>query len=135
MNARSGNTKTLNLIAFINEEVATLKNNPINKRSMRQLVDADNFLKMLKAPPYCRTNTVSELKREISFKREELLTLIHQVEPALEGYQFTFEDILDKDNISCNMQKELENNIKNWQEELRWLHKCLGICVNMDYFK
>lgn len=134
MEVRSGNMKIRNFIPEIELNIQLLKEVPTNKRVIRQLIDAYDLLNMLKSPPYCRAETVSELKNLISAKRAEIKDLLEKVDPFTVGHQFRFDE-LDIKPVSKELLDELEKEKEDWQKELRWLHKCLGMCTNRDYFK
>lgn len=133
-NIINGNMKVANLVERVKEEIERLKDGSINPRTMRQLTDADNFLKMIRNPPYSRAVTVSELNKVISEKRAEIENLLAKADPFTAGHQFTFDD-LNLKPVSEETKKELEKDKKEWEKERHWLHKCLGICKNKNYFK
>lgn len=102
-------------------------------RVERQLSDGTKFLTMLNEYPYLSCKNVDELKRRISLRRQKLKQKLINLDMNQAGHQISIFD-----DVSVLTEEELnvrETNINNLKEEIHWLHKCLGICQNMDYFK
>lgn len=133
MKTWSANTKTETLKKFVRQEAERLEKEPFNPRSRRQLEDARNFLKMLGGCRYSMFGKISDLKKKISEDRQTLKDVYDSSALFFPGYQLTVFDV-DVD-IGDKERKELEMQRILIQKEIRWLHKCLGICHNKDYFK
>lgn len=102
-------------------------------RVERQLSDATKFLEMLNEYPYLNCKNVDELKRRISIRRNKLKRKLIEMDINQDGHQISIYD--DVSLISKEELNTREVNINNLKEEIHWLHKCLGICQNLDYFK
>jgi len=132
-NIRSGNLRVRKLREEIQSDVVMLRFSYITKRSSRQIMDGTKFLEMIEKPPYRGCRTVSDLKKKISEERNKLKEEMVRIDRYMPGHQMTlFETIED---ISEEEQKEIERKKKEYEAELHWLHKCLGMCSNRSYFK
>lgn len=129
----SGNLKLLNFAMEIRKEVKRLKEGPLNQRTMRQIMDGDDFMKMIMMPPYNKAKTLGELKKIITEKREEIKGMIENCNTQLEGYQFSL--FIPVKDVSDSMKNYMADAKENMEKDLKWLHKCLGICCSKDYFK
>lgn len=132
-NIRSGNLSVIKMKKEIEESLETLQSGCIHNRAKRQLVDGARFLEMINSPPYKSCLTVSQLKKAISNERNKLKAELVRRDRYIPGHQFTFFETVEE------ITKEQERGIRRESEriltEVRWLHKCLGICSNRDYFK
>ena len=99
----------------------------------RKKSDGTRFLNMLREAPYSSCSTVGTLVKKISSKRNKLLEEYKSLEKYINGYQLSlFEDVAKNDELSfC----EAKQNREKLEQEIKWLHKCLGICMNPAYFK
>lgn len=130
----SGNLKVSNLLNEIQLELNRLKDGRLNKRSMRQILDAEQFIKMVKRPPYSQALTVSDLKKIIQERYQEYKENIAIADTQLDGYQFTFFDT-EADEPSESEKLEICKAKEAMEIEKKWLHKCLGMCSNKEYFR
>ena len=131
---RSGNLSVVKMTAEIQQSMYKLQQlDYIHKRARRQLSDGENFLKMIGRLPYRGCKTISDLKKKISEEREKLKQEIVKLDVMLPGHQFSiFEnptEVTEKERI------EVERKKKQLEQQVRWLHKCLGMCSNRNYFK
>ena len=133
MKAWSANTKTETLKKFVRQEAERLEKEPFNPRSRRQLEDARHFLKMMGEYRYSALDKISDLKKKIAENRQKLKAVYDSSAPFFPGYQLTIFDV--GVDIGDKERKELEMQRLLIQKEIRWLHKCLGICHNKDYFR
>ena len=132
-NIRSGNLKVKKLKEEVESAVVMLKFSYITRRSSRQIMDGTKFLEMIAKPPYVGCRTVSDLKKKIKEERNKIKEEITKIDRYMPGHQLTlFETIED---ITEEEQKEIERKKQEYEAELHWLHKCLGMCSNKDYFK
>ena len=132
---RSGNLSVKKMKAEIENDVALLNARYIykNKRVKRQLNDAKLFLEMICKAPYVNCRTVSKLKKKISEERSKLKEQVLSLDRFMPGHQFTlFEEIT---NSSEEERKQAKKEIENLNEQIHWLHKCLGMCSSRKYFK
>lgn len=132
-NVRSGNMLVINMKKEINKSLALLELGYINKRVQRQLVDGNKFLEMLEKDPYKSCRKVSDLKDKIKEERKKLKERLSQTDKFMPGHQFSFFETVQE--ISKQEQIELNNEKARLLNEIRWLHKCLGMCTSRDYFK
>ena len=130
---RNGNLGVEKMKDEIYAYLFLLKERYPNKRIMRQLVDGDKFLEMISKPPYCHCKTVSQLKIKISEHRNSLKALLERTDKYTENYQMTIFDSFEQ--ISQTRCNQVLQERKRLTEEIKWLHKCLGMCSNRDYFK
>lgn len=133
---RPGNTKVYTLKVELNQIKAKLgklyvfTGNPIYRMKKE---DIENFLKLVAAPPYSNVTTVGQLMKIIMSKRAELKTKLNELGDRMPGYQFSIFD--DPKVVSPLEQAMLDREKDLLEKEIHWLHKCLGICRNKNYFK
>lgn len=130
----SGNMKVYNLLYEIQLELNRLLDGPVNKRTMRQMLDAKKFIEMVKQPPYCQAITVSDLKKILQGKYQEYNERLSIADTNLAGHQFTFNDICVAESSEEEMKESAETK-EAMEKEKRWIHKCMGICCNKQYFR
>lgn len=135
-NVRSGNMKVSRMKDEITKRlsVLTLGYNPKkpNPRVKRQLDQGQNFLDMISKPPYRYCTTVSKLIDEIKEQRQQLQARFAALDTNMPGHQFSlFETPQD---VSGEKQEEIAKEQMWLNQEIKWLHKCLGMCKNRDYF-
>ena len=136
-NIRSGNMKVSKMRDEINKRLASLAvgYNPkkCNPRVKRQLEQGQNFLDMISKPPYRYCTTISSLTKKISEQRQQLQARVLALDTNMPGHQFSlFETPQD---VSEEKQEEIAKEQMWLDQEIKWLHKCLGMCKNRDYFK
>lgn len=103
------------------------------KRAMRQEKDAMKFLNMLNESTYVKCQTVGELKKKISNERNKLKKQLVDLDIFAEGHQYSlFEDVV---NLTPEKEKEMNIHLEKLNDEIHWLHKCLGMCSSRTYFK
>ena len=136
-NIRDGKVKVFFLKLYVSYNVNRLKKitgitvveeDTLRTRNVRQLVDGEKFLTMLNESTYCNCKTIDELKQKISKKRNKLKRELVALDESLDGHQLSFFTLTEAE------KEERNNKIKALKEEIHWLHKCLGICKNTDYF-
>lgn len=140
-NIRSGNmlvrmnkrSKSFGLVEEIMCELSRLEVIYRNPRVKRQYEDGIRFIEMISKAPYVNCRTVSNLQKEISKQRDALKQELINIDSYMPGHQLSIFEVVDE--ISEQEKQELELKIINLKEEIRWLHKCLGICKNRRYFK
>lgn len=136
-NIRSGNMKVSRMKDEITKRLAVLAigYNPakVNPRAKRQLEQGKNFLDMISKPPYRYCTTVSSLSKKISEQRDELKARILALDTNMPGHQFSLFEI--PQNVTEERQEEIAKEQMWLKQEIVWLHKCLGMCKNRDYFK
>lgn len=141
-NIRDGGTKVFCLKIEIRKRMTSLDKKcyrtriggiAYTSRVERQLKDGERFLNMLNEPPYCNCKTVDELKQRISKKRNHLKKQLVELDESADGHQISMLEILD--DITEIEKQERKIKIADLKDEIHWLHKCLGICKNKDYFK
>lgn len=126
-------TSVKKLKEFVLSEAKRIESRPFTVRSIRQLTDARRFLDMLDRPQYASIQNVSELKAKISEVRKELQDINAAFDKFLPGYQMSvFEDT---DATTEEQRKFIRAQKVLIEEEIHWLHKCLGICHNREYFR
>ena len=133
MEERSGNMLVKNMKREIAEDVQKLSFAYPTKRVLRQSSDAVKFFDMISKDPYTRCRTVSDLKKQISIKRNKLKEEIVSLDRFRPGHQFTIFE--DAEFISEEEKSEVALKIDSLKEEIHWLHKCLGMCSSRTYFK
>ena len=102
-------------------------------RVKRQLEQGYNFLDMISKPPYRHCTTISSLTKQISEQRQQLQARVLALDTNMPGHQFSlFETPQD---VSKEKQEEIAREQSWLNQEIKWLHKCLGMCKNRDYFK
>lgn len=133
MEERSGNMLVKNMIKEIRQDVEILGYKYPNKRVLRQGKDAANFLNMVSCPPYSKCRTVSDLKKKISEERNKLKAEVVSLDKYLPGHQFTLFEVID--DLTEDEKREVDEKIAKLKGEIHFLHKCLGMCSNKEYFK
>ncbi|MBR5227131.1 MAG: hypothetical protein IKV94_00615 [Clostridia bacterium] len=134
MEVWGGSTKIATLKQFVEAEVERLLDEKnITGRKKRQIHDGRQFLKMLTEEPYSKVTKISSLKKLISQRRKRIKNIIEDMDKVLPGYQLSFFETAT--NLSETETLIIEGERVNLNAELKWLHKCLGICHNKDYFK
>lgn len=136
-NIRSGNMKVSRMRDEVSVRVQELMEKHYgrvgNIRAKRQMYQGMNFLDMISKPPYVSCVTVSNLMKKISEQRNNLKARVMALDTNMPGHQFSlFETPHD---VSEEKQDEIAKEQMWLQEEIDWLHKCLGMCKNRDYFK
>ena len=130
---RSGNMKVSRMKEEIAKQITILSLGYGHKRAKRQLEEGNNFLHMIEKRPYKDCETVGKLKQKISEERNKLKDKLAKLDVNMPGHQFSlFETPQD---VTAYQQEEIAREQKWLEEEIRWLHKCLGMCSNRDYFK
>ena len=132
-NIRNGNMKVETLKEEVRKSLELIKEGYIHKRAERQLVDGAKFLEMISKTPYKNCDTVSELKSRISEERKKLKTKLEELDSYIPGHQFAIFETSEE--IAKKEQDEITKEKSRLEKEIRWLHKCLGMCANRDYFK
>ncbi len=132
-NIREGNVRVYYLEREIREALNVLRARPLTERSERQLVDGAKFLEMIKHTPYSRYKTVASLKERIVKERNKLKAELIKIDTGSTGHQISIFEMLDE--RSEEEKKRHESRVAKLKDEIHWLHKCLGICKNTDYFK
>ena len=130
---RSGNLRVKKMKEEIECAVVMLKCSYITKRSQRQILDGTKFLEMISKPPYRGCRTVSQLKKKISEERNKIKEELLKIDRYMPGHQMTIFETTEE--ITEEEQKEIEKKKLEYEAELHWLHKCLGMCSNKKYFK
>lgn len=128
-NIRSGNLSVANMQSEIVKSMSALKKKYLHKRAMRQLLDGD---KLIAKAPYNRCKTVGELKNTISQERNHLKNVLKDMDKYTPSYQLSLFETYEQP--SKRELELIEKEQLRLQEEIRWLHKCLGICSNRQYF-
>ena len=135
-NIRSGNMKVTKMKDEIAKRLAilTVGCNPknYNLRVKRQLEQGANFLDMISKPPYRYCTTVSSLAKKISEQRQELKARMLALDTNMPGHQFSLFETPQE--VSEEKQEEIAKEQMWLEQEIVWLHKCLGMCKNRDYF-
>ena len=140
-NIRDGTTTVFALKWEVRKKIEGLKNIKCNVRFVgenyvsrvtRQIEDGEKFIAMLDESAYSSCKTVDELKQRISRKRNGLKKKLIELDPLTEGHQISIFEIIDTTTEEEKKAKEVA--ILALKEEIHWLHKCLGICKNKDYF-
>ena len=104
-----------------------------HKRVKRQLEEGYNFLEMIERHPYKGCETVSKLKQKISEERNKLKARVIALDANMPGHQFSLFE--NPQEVTEQQQIEISREQQWLEGEIRWLHKCLGMCSNRDYFK
>ncbi|MBQ8043562.1 MAG: hypothetical protein IJ272_05375 [Clostridia bacterium] len=136
-NIRSGNMKVSRMKDEITKRLAVLAvgYNPkkCNPRVKRQLEQGYNFLDMISKPPYRYCTTISSLIEKIKEQRDGLQARVLALDTHMPGHQFSlFEKPQD---VTPEQQDEIAKEQMWLEQEIKWLHKCMGMCKNRDYFK
>ena len=132
-NIRSGNLSVAKMKKEIEESLAILELGYLHKRAQRQLVDGAKFLEMLQEPIYKNCLTVSRLKKKISEERNKVKERLITIDRYMPGHQFTFFETIGQ--VTKEQEEKLAQEKEKLLNEIRWLHKCLGMCSNRNYFK
>ena len=132
-NIRDTNIRVYYLEREIREALSSLKAKPLTERSERQLVDGAKFLEMIKHTPYSRCKTVTGLKERIFKERNKLKKELVKIDTESTGHQLSIYEMMDE--RTDEEKKKHVAKVEKLKEEIHWLHKCLGICKNADYFK
>lgn len=132
-NIRDTNIRVYYLEREIREALSSLKAKPLTERSERQLVDGAKFLEMIKHTPYSRCKTVTSLKERIFKERNKLKKELVKIDTESTGHQLSIYEMMDE--RTDEEKKKHVAKVEKLKEEIHWLHKCLGICKNADYFK
>ena len=132
-NIRDTNIRVYYLEIEIREALSSLKAKPLTERSERQLVDGAKFLEMIKHTPYSRCKTVTSLKERIFKERNKLKKELVKIDTESTGHQLSIYEMMDE--RTDEEKKKHVAKVEKLKEEIHWLHKCLGICKNADYFK
>ena len=132
-NIRSGNVKVSKMKREIAERLSILSLGYGHKRVKRQLEEGRNFLDMIEKFPYRGCDTVSKLKKKISEERNKLKERQMALDVNMPGHQFSLFEIPQE--VSEQQQIEISREQLWLEGEIKWLHKCLGMCSNRDYFK
>ena len=132
-NIRDTNIRVYYLEREIREALSKLRSRPLTERSERQLVDGAKFLEMIKHTPYSRCKTVTSLKERIVKERNKLKEELVKIDTGSSGHQLSIFEMMDE--RTEEEKKKHEARVAKLKDEIHWLHKCLGICKNTDYFK
>lgn len=133
MEAWTGTTSVRYLKNYINNEIQQLEATAMNRRKIRQLMDAKKFLKMVDTPRFITCQNISELKERINAERKRLKSDCDIISGLLPGYQLNlFEEGV---YVTLEELEQMQLQKKVLDEEIHWLHKCLGICHNKEYFR
>lgn len=132
-NIRDTNIRVYYLEREIREALSKLRARPLTERSERQLVDGAKFLEMIKHTPYSRCKTVTSLKERIVKERNKLKAELVKIDMGSSGHQLSIFEMMDE--RTEEEKKRHEARVAKLKDEIHWLHKCLGICKNTDYFK
>ncbi len=132
-NIRDTNIRVYYLEREIREALSKLRSRPLTERSERQLVDGAKFLEMIKHTPYSRCKTVTSLKERIVKERNKLKEELVKIDTGSSGHQLSIFEMMDE--RTEEEKKRHEARVAKLKDEIHWLHKCLGICKNTDYFK
>jgi hypothetical protein len=88
---------------------------------------------MIKHTPYSRCKTVTSLKERIVKERNKLKEELVKIDMGSSGHQLSIFEMMDE--RTEEEKKRHEARVAKLKDEIHWLHKCLGICKNTDYFK
>ena len=130
---RDTNIRVYTLEREIRDALSKLRARPLTERSERQMVDGAKFLEMIKHTPYSRCKTVTSLKERIVKERNKLKEELVKLDLGTVGHQLSIFEMVDE--RTEEEKKKHEAKVEKLKEEIHWLHKCLGICKNSDYFK
>ena len=98
-----------------------------------QLQEAYNFIKMIEKAPYSQCATVGYLVHEIREVRNKLTARVEQINSNLPGHQMSLFETTTE--FTLEQERALIEEKCKLEEEIRWLHKCLGMALNPNYFK
>lgn len=117
----------------IRGEIQELKKVYCTKRRKRQLKDAEDFLRLIHLPEYETAYNIKELKQRLANRRNGYKKTIEDMKGFLPGTQLSMFD--EAPEFTTYDIRAIECAIEQLSEEVHWLHKCLGICHNKEYFK
>ena len=129
---RSANMTLEQMKEEINLAVQRLSACGVGKKKAKKINDANKFMDMLKLFPYVQWKTVGELKNKLKEERKKLTSYKVEMDSFLPGYQLSFFE--DPKVISEQESKEIGEVNDHLEREIKWLHKCLGMTVNRNYF-
>lgn len=133
MSERISFTSVKKLKEFVSSEAKRIESRTFTIRSVRQLTDARRFLDMLNEPQYANVKKVSELKNMLTKERKKLQYISRSFDKFLPAYQLSLfessDSVTDEQIRFIKVQKDLID------KKIHWLHKCLGICYNNEYFR
>jgi len=129
----SANDRVIQITNFVKSEIYRLSLLPPNPRYLRQINDGKRFLKLMASTRYAHAKTISDLRKAISSRRVSLKKLIKELRQGLPGEQMSlFENEIELSDEEIEAKKI---SIESCEEEVRWLHKALGICSSRNYFR
>ncbi len=136
-NIRSGNMKVSRMKEEISKRLAILElmvdPNKMSPELKRKLEHGHNFLEMIEEPLYVECKTVGALKRTIKRRRDMLLQKDAELSVNMPGHQLSIFEAPQE--LTYEQQEEIAREQMWLQQEIKWLHKCLGMCSNREYFK
>lgn len=118
---------------FVSKEASRIESRRYTLRSIRQLTDARRFLDMLEEPKYSSILKVSDLKKQIANERKKLQEISSFLAKFLPGKQGQLAE--ENVTVTADQLNYLKTQKFIVDEEIHWLHKCLGICHNKEYFR
>lgn len=133
MGERISFTSVSKLKEFVSIEAERIESRTFTKRSIRQLTDARRFLDMLNEPRYANIKKVSDLKEMLVKERKKLKDISDSFDKCLPGYQLSL--FKDPDAMTEEQSEFIKAQKDLIDEKIHWLHKCLGICHNKEYFR
>ena len=129
----SANDRVIQIANFVKSEIYRLSMLPPNPRYLRQINDGKRFLNLVTSMSYSSAKTISDLRMAISKRRTKLKELIIELKQGLPGEQMS---MFDKEiELSDEVIEAKKISIDACEEEVRWLHKALGICSSRNYFR
>lgn len=131
-NIRSGNMKVVKMKEEISKRLGILSLGYGHARAKRRLEQGKNFLDMLANFPYASCETVSDLTQKISEERDKLKEKLAMMDANMPGHQISLFEVPQE--VNDYQQQEIAREQMWLKQEIDWLHKCLGICKNRDYF-
>ena len=132
-NIRSGNIRVSKMKEEISKHISVLALGYGSSKYSRQIEQGNNFLEMIEQSPYVECVTVSALKKKIKERRDMLIQKMTQLSINMPGHQLSIFEV--PQTITFEQQEEIAKEQMWLQQEIDWLHKCLGMCSNRDYFK
>lgn len=133
MQKRHGFVTVNKLKQFVESEVKRIESQPLTVRGSRQLKDAVRFLNLLNEPRYVAAKKITDLTSRIANERRKLIEMSRSLDEHLLDCQLTLFE--DKDSVTEEQKRAIKLQKVCLEEEIHWLHKCLGICYNKEYFK
>lgn len=118
---------------FVANEARRIESRRFTLRSIRQLTDARRFLDMLENPRYSYILKVDDLKRAFTKERNRLQEISELFNKLLLDYEAR--QLEGTMSITLEQLNYLKAQKIILDEEIHWLHKCLGICHNKEYFR